>query len=133
MIDNPLLIDIIHTYKKWYEEGLQPSAKSFLYHENQEMNSAIIHIMEVNTDISHNWKEHYEGHIATRDDLFKEEVFSTLNYLKLRKIKRLIDENQSELEKSTDPEEQLICLQTHQLLKQMEIDLTRQLGTVIYK
>ena len=133
MIDNPLLIDIIHTYKKWYEEGLQPTARSFLYHENQEMNSAIIHIMEVNTDISHNWKEHYEGHIATRDDLFKEEVFSTLNYLKLRKIKRLIDENQSELEKATDPEEQLICLQTHQHLKQMEIDLTRQLGTVIYK
>jgi len=133
MIDNPLLIDIIHTYKKWYEEGLQPTARSFLYHENQEMNSAIIHIMEVNTDISHNWKEHYEGHIATRDDLFKEEVFSTLNYLKLRKIKRLIDENQSELEKSTDPEVQLLCLQTHQHLKQLEIDLTRQLGTVIYK
>jgi DNA primase len=44
-----------------------------------------------------------------------------------------MDENQRDLEKSRDSEEQLILLQTHQHLKQMEIDLTRQLGTVIFK
>ena len=90
-------------------------------------------MMEVNTEISPNWKEHYEGHIPTREDLFKEEVTSTLNYLKLRKIKRMIEENQHELEMATKPEEQMIFLQIHQHLKQMEIELTREVGTVIYK
>ena len=93
----------------------------------------VIKIMETDTDISPNWKDHYEGHIATREDLYREEVFSTLNYLQLRKIKRLIAENQSELERSADPEEQLFLMQTHQHLKQLEIELTRLLGTVIYK
>ena len=68
-----------------------------------------------------------------KEDLFKEEVFSTLNYLKLRKIKRLIDENQLELEKAIGNDEQMICLQTHQHLKQVEMELTKQLGTVIFR
>ncbi len=133
MIDNKTLINIIEIYKKWYEEGLEPNAKNFLYHEDQQLHRFVINIMDVNTEISPNWKEHYEGHIPTREDLFKEEVAATLNYLKLRKIKRMIEENQQDMEKATNPEDQLIYLQTHQHLKQMEIELTREAGTVIYK
>lgn len=133
LIDNKMLVKIIETYKRWYDEGLEPTAKSFLYGDDQQMNSMIITIMDVNTDISPNWKEHYEGHIPTREDLFREEVISTMNYLKLRKIKRMIVENQQDLEKATDPEEQLIFMQTHQHLKEMEIEITKKTGTVIYK
>ena len=133
MIDNKTLVNIIETYRKWYDEGLEPTEKNFLYGEDQQMNAIIINLMEQNTEISPNWKEHYEGHIATREELFKEEVTSTLNYLKLRKIKRLIVENQQDLEKATDPEEQLIYMQTHQHLKEMEIEITKRTGTVIYK
>lgn len=133
MIDNKTLIRIIELYKSWYDEGIEPTAKNFLYHEDQKLHGFVINMMDINTDISPNWKDHYEGHIPTREDLFKEEVISTLNYLKLRKIKRMIEENQHDLEKATNAEEQLIYLQTHQHLKQMEIDLTRFAGTVIYK
>ncbi len=133
MIDNKTLIHIIELYKKWYDEGLEPTAKNFLYYEDQQLHSFVINIMDVNTEISPNWKDHYEGKIPTRDDLFKEEVISTINYLKLRKIKRMIEENQQDMEKATNSEDQLIFLQTHQHLKQMEIDLTREAGTVIYK
>ena len=45
----------------------------------------------------------------------------------------MIEENQQDMEKATKPEDQLIFLQTHQHLKQMEIELTREAGTVIYK
>ena len=133
VIENKTLVEIINIYKKWYDEGLEPTAKNFLYHEDQKLHGFVINMMDVNTDISPNWKEHYEGHIPTREDLFKEEVTSTLNYLKLRKIKRMIEENQHDLEKAAKPEEQMIFLQIHQHLKQMEIELTREVGTVIYK
>ena len=89
--------------------------------------------MDFNFEVSPKWKEHYEGHIATREELYKEEVFSTLNYLKLRKIKRLMDENQRDLERTTLAEDQLMLVQTHQHLKQLEIELTKQLGTVIFR
>ena len=133
MMENKALVNIYEIYKAWYNEGLNPNAKTFLYHDDRDINTLVINIMDVNTDISPNWKEHFEGHIPTREDLFKEEVISTLSYLKLRKIKKMIDENQREMEHAITSEEQMLYLQTHQHLKQMEIELTRQVGTVIFK
>lgn len=133
LIDNKELVNVIQTYKAWYDAGIEPTPKNFLYHDNLQMSSLVVSIMDFNYEISPKWKEHFEGHIATREDLFKEEVFSTLNYLKLKKIKRLMDENQRDLEKSLVAEDQMILVQTHQHLKQMEIELTKQLGTVIFK
>ncbi len=133
LIDNKQLIRVLQTYREWYNAGLEPTAKNFLYHDDLPMSALVVAIMDFSHEISPNWKEHYEGHIATRDELFKEEVFSTLNYLKLRKIKRLMDENQRDLEKNHSLDEQLMLLQTHQHLKQLEIELTKQLGTVIFR
>jgi DNA primase len=133
LMDNKELIKLLQAYKKSYDLGDNPTAKSFLFHEDATISNLAVSIIDFNYEISPNWSEHFEGHIPTREDLFKEEVFSTLNYLKLKKIKRLIAENQNDMEKSTDTEEQMVLLQAHQHLKQMEMQLTKQLGTVIYK
>ncbi|MGN6438313.1 MAG: DNA primase [Agriterribacter sp.] len=133
LIDNKQMLLIIETYKSWVDNGIDPSPKNFLYHENIELSTLVVGLMDTRYELSQNWKEHYDGPMPTREELYKEEVSSTLNYLKLRKIKRLIDENQRDLEKSHSPEEQLTLLQTHQHLKQLEIELIRSLGTVIFK
>ncbi|MBU3714052.1 MAG: DNA primase [Ferruginibacter sp.] len=133
LLDNKTLVDIINIYRDWYRKGKEPTEKNFLYHENNEIKNLIIKIMDVQTEISPRWKDHYEGYIATREDLYKEEIISTLTYLQLRKVKRLIADNQAELEKASNPEEQLICIETHQHLKLLEIELTKRAGTVIYK
>lgn len=133
LIDNKALIRVMQTYKAWYDAGLEPTPKNFLYHDDLALSALVVSIMDFNYEISPKWKEHFEGHIPSREELFKEEVFSTLNYLKLRKIKRLMDENQRDLEKATGTEEQLMFLQTHQHLKLMEIELTKKLGTVIFR
>ncbi|HMH33686.1 MAG TPA: hypothetical protein VK543_11680, partial [Puia sp.] len=133
MIDNRDLVRILETYKDWYASGLEPTAKTFLYQENQELSTLVVAIMDFPYELSPNWKEHYEGKISTRDELYREEVVSTLNYLKLRKIKRLMDLNQKDLEKSQSAEEQMMFMQTHQHLKKMERDLVQGIGTVIIK
>ena len=133
LLDNKSLVALLKSYKKWYDEGLEPNAKTFLYHEDSALRNLVMSVMDYNYEISPNWKDIYEGKIDSREDLYKEEVFSTLNYLKLRKIKRLIDENQRDLEKTTASEEQMVLLQVHQHLKKMEMDLTNGLGTVIFR
>ena len=133
MIDNKALLNVLDLYKQWYQQGLNPTDKNFLYYEDRELSDMVINLMETNTELSPNWKDKYEGHIPTREELFKEEVFSCLNYLKLRKIKKMMLENQQEMQQAATIDEQISFLQTHQHLKQMEIMLTRQLGTVIYK
>ena len=133
LFDNKMLVNIINIYRKWYEEGINPTSKNFLYHDDNEINSLTIKIMDVDTEISPRWKIIYEGDLPNREELYKEEVLSTLNYLQLRKVKRLIAENQKELEKATDSAQQLLCMQTHQALKKMESEITGKVGTVIYK
>ena len=133
MIENPQLITIIHKYKKWYENNENPTDKNFLYDEDAGIRNLVITLMESQTEISTNWHKKFEGKIDTRDDLYKEEVTSTLSYFKLRKIKKLIAENQREMETATDEKEQFICMKMHMALKQQEQYLTKLIGTVIFK
>ena len=133
LVDNKKLLWVMKAYKIYYDEGLEPTPKTFLYNEDQEMSTFVVGLMDEPYELSPNWKEFYEGKIHTRDDLYKEEVFSTVNYLKLRKIKRMMEENQRDLEKYHTAEEQLNLLQVHQHLKKAEIELTQQLGTVIFR
>ena len=133
MIENTVLVKIIDSYRNFYNKGEKPTKNDFLYYEDEMMSRLVISLMDTQTEISSRWKEHLEGDILTREDLFKEEVTSTLSYFKLRKIKKLIDENQKELEKSTDEGEQYLYLKTHVELKLEEQIITKLLGTVIFK
>jgi DNA primase len=133
LIDNKQLINLILIYKDWYQNGHQPVARHFLYHPDPEISHLAIQIMDFKHEISPNWNKFYEGKIESREDLYKEEVLSTLNYLKLRKVKRMIDQNQRDLENTRDDQEMLEFLKTHQILKKTEIELTAHIGTVIIK
>jgi DNA primase len=133
LIDNKPLLKILDIYKVWYEQGLEPTAKHFLYHEDQELSALAVSIMDLNYEISPNWKDHFEGKIFSPDELYKENVLSTMRYLKLRKIKRLMEENQQDWAKPHSDEELRMLMQTHQHLKEMERALLQDLGTVIVK
>lgn len=73
------------------------------------------------------------GYLKMDEDRTNEEVESAINYLKLRKIKRMLLENQLDLEKEHKPEEFAVLHQTHEHLKKMEMELTKKLGTVIIR
>jgi DNA primase len=133
LIDNKRLLKILDLYRSWYEKGLEPNTKSFLYHEDQELSTLAVSIMDFHYEISPNWKDHFEGKIATPEELYREDVLSTMCYLKLRKIKRLMEENQQDLSKPHTDEELMVLLQTHRHLKEMERALLQNLGTVIVK
>lgn len=133
LFDNKQLLDVIHTYKLWYDAGLEPTAKNFFYHENQSLSAIVVSLMEFPYEISEKWKLKFQLPVSDREETYKEEVKSTLGYLKLRKIKRMISENQQDLSLPHSPEEQLNLLQTHQLLKNMEKELLIHLGTVIVR
>jgi DNA primase len=133
LIDNQRLIRILELYKTWYEQGLEPTSKNFLYHEDQELSALAVSIMDLHYDLSPNWNQVYEGKITNPDELYKEDVLSTMGYLKLRKIKRLMEENQQDFGKAQTAEEMKVIQQTHMHLKEMERALVKDLGTVIIK
>ncbi len=133
VISNNALLNLINTYKIWYEEKLEPTAKNFLYSDNLEMSRLVVSIIEFPYEVSPNWQKNYEMPVPTREDNYKEEIISTLSYLELKKIKKLIDMNQKELETTTSAERQLLLIQTHVRLKDLETKLTKEIGAVILK
>ncbi len=133
LLDNKKLLQMTDIYKTWYRDGLDPGPKSFLYHEDNQIRQLAVDLMDTQYEISPKWKEYYDGPMPTREELYRQEVFSCITYLKLRKIRRMILENQQDIEKNPAGEELLTLLQTHQHLKALEIDLTRLTGTVILK
>lgn len=133
VITNPALIKIIDNYRIWYEEKLEPTAKNFLYSDDFEMSRMVVSIIEFPYEISPGWQKNYEMPVPSREDNYKEEIISTLNYLELKKIKKLIAINQKELESTTLPERQIFLIQTHVRLKDLETKITKEIGAVILK
>ncbi len=131
LIDNRQLVSLIDTYRQAYHDGASPQPRDFLYHENQAISQLSVTLFDTQYEISPRWKDFYDGPLPSRDELYRQEVHSCFTYLKLRKIRRLIIENQQDIEKGNDDLNTL--LQTHQHLKALEIELTRLIGTVILK
>ena len=134
LIDNKQLLRIIEVYRELYTQGDDPNPRSFLYHPDQQLNQIAVSLMDNSSfEISHHWKTSFDRHTPSREEMYKEEVSSCMNYLKLRKIKRLIAENQKDMERSSDPDEQINLIETHQHLKDLEMQLARVVGAVIFR
>lgn len=133
LIDDPMLKKIISFYKIWYEENLEPTAKTFLYNEDLKMGNAVVSLIEFPYEVSEGWEKKYEMAVPTREDNYKKDIVSSLRYLELKRIKKLISENEDELEKAASMERQVLLIQTHSHLKNMEIQLTQEIGMVILK
>jgi DNA primase len=55
-----------------------------------------------------------------------------MNYFKLRKLKKMFDDNQRDMEHASY-EEQIKLIELHKQLKEFEREITKQLGTVIIR
>ncbi|MFS8082050.1 MAG: DNA primase [Ginsengibacter sp.] len=132
-ISDPMLNKIIALYKTYYENNLEPTSKTFLYIEDISLSKAVVDLVQFPYEISDGWQEKYETKVPQKDDNYIKDIDSTLCYLQLNKIKRLITINEKELASSSKTEETNLLIQTHFHLKQLEMGITKELGTVILK
>ena len=133
MISNPDLQRVLHVYRHWRQAGIDPGARNFFYHEDQSLSAVVVSLLEFPYELSAKWKDKFQMAVATREDVYRQDVRNTIAYLKLRKIKKMVEENQADLLREHSPEEQTTLLQTHQALKQMERELLKEYGTVIVR
>ena len=131
--DNPELEKIFELYRQQYLQGLKPTSKSLLYHEDRKTRELVISITMFPFELSHRWDEVMENMNIVNRDTSKQDVLMSVNYFKLRKIKKMFEQNQKELETATDLQDQMKLIEIHKYLKEIEIELTKQLGSVIIK
>ena len=144
-------------------ENMNPDKNFFVYHSDPVISAFTVSLLNFPYEASEHWKREFSSSTGYQQRLFEQsyedflrsvsvgnetelmsflkmdedkthvEVESALNYLKLCKIKRMMLENQVDLEKKHSPEEYQHLAKTHEHLKQMEKEISDKLGAVIIK
>ncbi|WP_298299363.1 DNA primase [Hydrotalea sp.] len=131
-IENTLIHQTIQEYRQLYEQEQQPDAKTFLYHENSAIRKLVITITVSPFELSQKWDEKIEGLNITNRDVAHQDILLSVDYFKLRKIKKMFVQNQKDME-NAGIEEQMRLIEVHKHLKAIERELTQKIGTVILK
>jgi DNA primase len=162
LIDNHNVLKLLEEYKRQIANHHTPDKSYFVYHPDQNISTLAVSLLQFPYEESIHWKRELSQSTGYQKSLFEQdyksflntlkkeneamlmsylnigkdnthsEVESAINYLKLRKIKRLLLQNQSDLEKA-DPSLQATLFLTHQHLKQMEMELSKKLGSVVIR
>lgn len=162
LFDNDAVVKFIQAYKILLEAGATPQKKDFIYNAEPAISTLAVSLLYFPYEESEHWKKELSqatgyqkslfqqdyksffqtigpgnedalsNYLKSQKDTTHEEVESAINYLKLRKIKRLLLQNQADLEKATTANQQTLFL-THLHLKQMEMELTKKMGTVVIR
>ena len=131
-MENEDMIYVVEAYKKWLYEGKLPNGKSLQYHEDERVQKWVVSLLEPDHELSQRWNEKLgkPEREEVRDIIREVEI--GLLYFKLRKVKKMIRQNQTDMESASD-KEQIQLLQIHKHLKEVERELTQGIGTVILK
>lgn len=162
LIDNEAVIKLMHVYRDHLAAHQPIDKSYFVYNTDPTLSTLAVSLLQVPFEQSEHWKRELSNSAGFQQRLFKQDVkafYDTLrpgneeqllkflkieedktsdevemaiNYLKLRKVKRMILQNQTDMDKATQ-DEYMILIQTHMHLKQMEKELTVKMGSVIIK
>jgi DNA primase len=162
LIDNKTVVKLIDVYRQNLLAHNPLDKSFFIYHTDPELSTLAVSLMEYPYEESEHWKRELSQSAGFQKSLFEQdyktflrlankeneadllkflnigkdntsqEVESAINYLKLRKIRRLLLQNQADLQKA-DPSQQNTLFLTHQHLKQMEMELSKKIGSVVIR
>lgn len=163
LIDNKEVIVLLNTFKEALQKAAKPDKSYFIYHPDTSLSTFAVSLLNFPYEESERWRSEFSqdsgfqkqlfeqsyedfmrtiakdnekelmGFLKIDEDKTNEEVESVIGYLKLRKVKRMLLENQVDLEKSHTVEEYEMLHQTHTHLKGMEIELTKKMGAVVIR
>jgi DNA primase len=91
----------------------------------------VISMMEFPYEVSPGWDKMLDSKKLKPEATGKTDVKRSVQFYKLRKLKEMLAENQKDIQTSTDSLSLKTALELHMQLKKIEMEITRELGTVI--
>jgi DNA primase len=135
----------------------------FVHHSDQQLSAFAVSLLQFPHEESQRWKQDFSqatgyqstlfeksyeefietlspekkdtllNYLQSEEDKTPEAIRSAIHYLKLKKIKRMLMDNQKDLENEKDSQEIRVLLQTHEHLKKIERALADAVGSVIIR
>ncbi|OLY92554.1 DNA primase [Cnuella takakiae] len=147
----------------WEGTGSLLERNFFIYNEDHSLSTLAVSVLQKKDDESPKWKSEmsqssgyqknffntpYEEFMATihnrgkktindylkiAEDKYQYDVDKVVTYINLKKVKRLLLENQHDLQNLPYSDKMKELIQTHNYLKNLEMELSKKLGSVIFK
>ncbi|THU38528.1 DNA primase [Niastella caeni] len=152
MIENQTVTKIMRMYRDMLAAHLEPSDKDFIFSQENDVSTLVVSLLNSPYELSERWLaekevfsvleqgfrkymniEYKHKPLQKEEKTFKDDVLSTLQYLKLKKIKHLMEQNLSDLEANNSYQKFLDLLQPHMHIKEMEMEITKLTGIVFKK
>jgi DNA primase len=163
LVDNKDILHLIHAYRDQLEKDPAQLQNNFIYSNDLRLSTLAVSLLNTPYEQSDHWRREFSqatgyqkklfeqsyenfiqllardneeslmNYLKIDEDTTKEEVDSAISYFKLRKVKRMLLENQLDLEKQHSAEEFRVLHDTHLHLKKQEIELSKKLGSVIIR
>ncbi|WP_214227020.1 DNA primase [Pedobacter sp. B4-66] len=124
---------IINTYREEIENGHLPVASQFIKNEDRRIVDLAITLSTSPYSLSENWENRHNIYVRDESINLKKTIFGGLYHLKKGKIGKMLTDITKELASETDPVNQEILMQRHIMIKGVERDISKYLGTVILK
>jgi DNA primase len=149
MIENQTVLRVLNMYRDMLAENREPTDKDFVFSQEVEISALVVSILNTPYELSEHWEaekqvfsvleqgfrkymniEYKHKALMKEEKGFKDDVISTIQFLKLKKIKQLLEQNQADLETNNTYERFLELLPPHLHIKDMEIELAKMTGIV---
>ncbi|SMO59660.1 DNA primase [Solitalea koreensis] len=131
--DNDLYNAVFEEIKFKLKEGEPLTDRFFINHPNEKISQLTATLFSSKHSLSENWVKMHEIDVPEEKDLLNNAVLSAVYHIKMRKVMRLIRENQEKLRTATTDDE-IIEIQTmHIQLNQVKQLISAELGAVILK
>jgi DNA primase len=128
--ETPVYDRILEEYKKALQKDILPDTGYFLGIEDAEVKRAVIGLVTQEHEISPNWEKKHHIFTNKEEDNLPKTVYDGVLRLKRKVVKKLLDEAMYKMKEAK--EDEIEALQAvYMELKNYQVDIDRQLGTVI--
>lgn len=134
--ETPQFEKLFDLYRVEYTQGLEPTTKTLLYHPDDEIRNTVLNTTFFAHELSQRWDEKLVSVKSVHQDNAELDVAKSIHYFKARKIKKMLEQNQRDMERvnhSSQADEYMRLIKIHLHLMQLQKDISKGPGTVIFK
>jgi len=131
--ENPLCKRIVDYYKSEIEDGRLPTANHFIKHEDREIADLAITLSTSEYALSENWLNKHQIYVRDESMNLKATILGGIFHLKKRKVDQILANLLKEIKEEKDTDNQMILMQRYGVIKGVEREISKFLGSVVVK
>lgn len=131
--ENLLCKKIIDRYRIEIENGLLPTANQFIKSDDYDIADLAITLSSSPYSLSENWYNKHNIYVRDETVNLKATILGGIYHLKKRKVNRMLLNLLKEIKIETDHANQEILMQRYSIIKSVEKEISKFLGSVILK